>query len=35
MSENYKENLQYLVMGICIGIGLGYFIAMGVVVYYG
>ncbi len=31
MSDNQKENLQYLLMGIAIGIGVGYMVTMWIV----
>jgi len=31
MSDNQRENLQYLLMGIAIGIGVGYMVAMWIV----
>jgi len=31
MSDNQRENLEYLLMGIVIGLGLGYMVAMYVV----
>tara|TARA_R100000315_G_C5106095_1_gene60665 strand:+ start:106 stop:207 length:102 start_codon:yes stop_codon:yes gene_type:complete len=31
MSDNQRENLQYLAMGVALGIGVGYMIAMYVV----
>jgi len=31
MSERYKENLEYLAMGVGIGVGVGYMIAMYIV----
>ena len=31
MSDSQKENLQYLLMGIAIGIGVGYMVTMWIV----
>lgn len=31
MSDNQKENLEYLLMGIAIGIGVGYMVTMWIV----
>ncbi len=31
MSDNQRENLQYLLMGIAIGIGVGYMVTMWIV----
>ena len=31
MSDNQRENLQYLAMGVALGVGVGYMIAMYVV----
>jgi len=31
MSDNQRENLEYLAMGVALGIGVGYMIAMYVV----
>ena len=31
MSDNQRENLQYLLMGIAIGIGVGYMVIMWIV----
>ena len=31
MSDNQRENLQYLAMGVALGIGVGYMIAMYIV----
>ena len=33
MSDNQRENLQYLAMGVAIGIGVGYMIVSMYVVY--
>jgi len=35
MSDNQRENLEYLLMGIAIGIGIGYMIAMWIRSIYG
>ncbi len=31
MSDNQRENLQYLLMGVAIGIGVGYMVTMWIV----
>ena len=31
MSDNQRENLQYLLMGVAIGIGIGYMVTMWIV----
>jgi len=31
MSDNQRQNLEYMAMGVCLGIGIGYMIAMYIV----